>query len=224
MKSILVSLSLVLLFYHGFAGDRVFGQNVNKIDLTISKIQNISVKYEDRGSVRYELHLDLQFKNLSERPLIMLKQDFWLAGESLFVDSLQGKERPVYSSSHLSPNSSSLASVVKWRKAINKIRPPSAKFAILAPKESFETTVSISIYVLKMDKQHAEVWEAIQNGKPLSLKIDVEMFPRGYNTKFRNGESFVEHLCKKWGEIGRFQTDVVSSKPIRLTFEGRSAK
>lgn len=210
---------LFLMNHLFFLTDKVFGQDEKSVSLKIREIKNIILKSEDRGSVRYELQLQLQFKNSTDCPIIMLKKDFWLAGESIYLtESSQEKGRVIYSSSHLTSNSSSLPSVIQWRKELDQTYPPRDKFEIINPQETFETEVSISIYVLKMDKQYAEVWEAIQNGKSLSLKIDVEMFPRGYNTKLSDGSSFVENLRNKWKPLGCFQYGMISSEPILLTF------
>lgn len=210
---------LFLMNHLFFLNDKVFGQDEKSVSLKIREIKNIILKSEDRGSVRYELQLRLQFKNSTDCPIIMLKKDFWLAGESIYLtESSQEKGRVIYSSSHLTSNSSSLPSVVQWRKELDQTYPPRDKFEIINPQETFETNVSISIYVLKMDKQYAEVWEAIQNGKSLSLKIDVEMFPRGYNTKLSDGSSFVENLRNKWKPFGCFQYGMISSEPFSLVF------
>jgi hypothetical protein len=223
LKLISVISFLFLISVFVVSAGKIFGQDKKNVNLMIGEIRNITLKYEDRGSVRYELQLKLQFKNLTDCPIIMLKKDFWLAGESIsLTEPPQEKGRVIYSSSHLTSNSSSLPSVIQWRIEIDQAYPPKDKFEIINPQETFETDVSINLYVLKMDKQYAEVWEAIQNEKPLSLQIDVEMFPRGYNTKLSDGSSFVENLYNRWKSFGCFQYGMISSEPMPLTFSKAS--
>ena len=213
LRFIAISICLVTFF-----DDKVICQAKGPDMLLTAKVERISVKNDDPGSIRYEVQLRLQFTNSTQRPLIFLKNDFWIAGESVsLIEENDATLSTVYSSSHLSSKQGNLPEAIRWREKISQNFPPEDEFEILRPGQLFEVNITVPIFVLKKDKQYAEFWEAIKKNETAQLRIDVEMFPRGYDISSSDG-LFTDNLRIKWKTIGDFQAGLFSSEPISVVF------
>jgi len=172
---------------------------------------------EDAATVLYQADLTLTIENRTDEPIIVFPHEMSIVGQS--ITEGQGAKRRIYSSSSLPSNAGSTTAAGAWRKSIlDKLPKLPDNALVIASKDSTDVRLTTSIFILKKNKQDDKVWSAIQAHQPLSIRVSLMTFPRGFDAKVKDGRMFSTFVNEQLAYRGLVLDDVIETGDIPITF------
>jgi hypothetical protein len=182
--------------------------------------QAIGVKIvsEDIRSVQLEISLDLSFKNDSKTDVILYNSDFDIVDLVLFkTEPADNSTTTLYSLGSRASNFKS-EELTDLQNRIASSTPSRDIAQIIVPGDTanVKKTTGLKLYKTKISGYKNATWDEILEASPVSLTIQVELFPQQLDTKSEATKSFGDELRIKWQQYGALQLDEVKSAPISL--------
>ena len=173
----------------------------------------VSVKKSVDGSADvFDLELELEFVNVSEKPIILLRGTYdsgqwWLLSTLLSVEP--GNARTVIYSGGTSPSNS--RSMSKWgrlRARLNRPTPPKTLTDVIAPGEKVVYRLSTFVKVSGDDRKMLD--------RNLWVQVSLEMWPLNLEKGF-DRHDFRDLLTRRWAKQGILRGDSITSEPITVS-------
>jgi hypothetical protein len=174
---------------------------------------------ENDYSIVFEVMLDLECTNKSDKPVIILRREFWLGAKTLARSPEDATlNRFLFASSHW-PSVSTSPEWVELRRRLDQPSPPQDLLGLFASGETlpYETRVSLSIEKAGNFDKTSEKWDTIKQASPVWLQVTFEMWPINIEpTLDPDNPVFGKMLQRRWQQYGELQVERLTSEPIKL--------
>lgn len=224
MRNLTIKL-FCLFFLLGVVG---IAQSSNKVKIEKSysasnlclrgKVTKVEFVRENNHSIVFNSKLDLEFINNSDKPIILLKREFWLGAKTIARSSEEANTNKYLYSSGGWEAVSDAPKLAELSQQLNQPSPPSDLTQTLLPGESMSYQTNATLYIEKkgsFDKT-SQSWDVIKQTSPVWLQVTFEIWSKNIGRRIE--PEFGKTLQKRWKQFGELQLNNITSEPMSLTF------
>lgn len=176
---------------------------------------------DDPQSIGITGNLQLTFKNVGNKTLIIYTHDLWLGAVSLARTVEEARANTLLLDRSAWPSVWSQQSRKRLFNDLNKDFPPHELTRVLQPGESwsYRTAVNLAIDKTRHPGTTGRTWDEIKNSSPVWLQVMVEMWPVNVEpTLDPDNPAFGLMLRERWKTTGELWLDYLTSEPIAIDF------
>jgi hypothetical protein len=185
------------------------------------KVSKVELIRENKHSIVFDMKLQLEFVNTSDKPVIIMQGSYWLGAKTLARSPEDAANyKYLYGSGHWA----SVSGAPEWRelrKRLDQPSPPPDLTRILAPNESLPYEADVTLYIEKagsLDKT-SQSWDVIKQASPVWLQVTLETWAINIEPRVDpNNLEFGKMLQQRWRQFGELQIERLTSEPMPLDF------
>lgn len=227
MKAVHVYIAAVLLLLSSLtdAGRSIKGAASMKKERDKSllslrgRVSDVKLVRENDDSIVFDVTLNLEFTNNSDKPVITLHREFWIGAKTL---ARSPEDAAAYKYLYASSHWPSISASPEWgglRQRLDQPSPPPDLMSVLAAGETLPYKARVTLYVEKagsFDKT-SQKWDTIKQASPVWLQVTLEMWPINIEPRVDpENPAFGKMLQQRWQQYGELQIDRLTSESMNL--------
>lgn len=183
------------------------------------RVADVKLARENNHSIVFDVKLNLEFTNTSDKPVIIFQREFWLGAKTL---ARSPEDSAAHKYLYVSGQWPSVSTSPEWgelRQRLDQPNPPQDLTRVLAPGESLPYEASVTLYIEKVGSfdKTSQRWDTIKQASPVWLQVTLEMWPVNIEPHVDpENPGFGKMLQRRWQQYGRLQIDQLTSEPMQL--------